>query len=84
MTRDFLNVCSSTKDLTLEKAISMARPSEEIKRQRTSLGSDACAKESRSVDRVAFKSKQQHRKKSSAQKDRGNQRTPRKDPPCIK
>ena len=60
------------KDLTLDKAISMARQSEEIKRQQTSLRGDTCAKESRSVDRVAFKSKQQYRKKLTTQKNWGN------------
>ena len=74
------------KDLTLDKAINMARQSEEIKRQQTSLRGDTCAKEARSVDRVAFKGKQQYQKKPipRAQKERGKYVNSEKSKQCRK
>lgn len=74
------------KDLTLDKTINMARQSEEIKRQQVSLRSDTCANGARSVDRVAFKSKQQYLKKPNpkAQKERGKHVNSEKPQQCRK
>lgn len=74
------------KDLTFDKAIDMARQSEEIKRQQLSLRSDTCANGACSVDRVAFKSKQQYLKKPNpkAQKERGKHVNYAKPKQCRK
>ena len=58
------------KDLMLDKAISMARQSEEITRQQTCSCGDRWTKESCSVDRVAFKGKPQYRKSQMPRKER--------------
>ena len=74
------------KDLTLDKAINMARQSEEIKRQQASLRGDTSANVARSVDRVAFKGKQQYQKKPNPkfQKERVKHVNSEKSKQCRK